>query len=65
MGEIDDAHHAEDQRKACRDHEQQHPVTDAVQGGYNHEFHQQASQDAGARHGKAGGGIDVIAATPA
>ena len=38
MGEVQNAHHAEDQRQAARHHEQQHAVQHAVQGREGYEL---------------------------
>jgi hypothetical protein len=39
VGEIEDAHHAEDQREPGAEHEQQQAVADAVQQRYGEELH--------------------------
>ena len=39
MGEVQHAHHAEDQRKAARQHEQQHAVDQTIQQGDQTDLH--------------------------
>ena len=39
MGEIQHAHHAEDQRQSAGQHEQQHAVDEAVEQGNEDDFH--------------------------
>ena len=49
MGEIEHAHHAEDQRQAARHHEQQHAVEHAVQRREGDELQHRARAKASAR----------------
>ncbi len=39
MGEVEHAHHAEDEREPARQHEQQHAVDETVQEGDDEDFH--------------------------
>src|SRR5205085_3346239 len=39
MGEVENAHHAENEREPARQHEQQHAVDEPVQKGDDKDFH--------------------------